>query len=187
MNRRVFLKLSSSGVAVAVITPASLLTTGCSFSVLSTLNVITEAIEEILAYVGNTQPWVTALQKALVNLQQAIATWKAGGTEAIVIDALNTLEDVTAVIPFTAAYSPLIDLIVSGIEAIINYFIPQSSSMQFTKPRAESLKNPHIGRVVLKTPSLFHPTYAGAFKAQYNDLAVGIGLSQLRIDDIKAR
>lgn len=178
MNRRMFLQLSGTGAAVAVLTPATLLT-GCAFSVKGTLSVVITAVQGILKYVGNTQPWAVELSNALAALQSAETTWQSGGTTAIIIDALNTLESVCAVIPFTAVYSPLIDLIVSGAEAVINYFAPQA--ITYTKPRVTARNNPHVGRVAIKGPSFLHPTYAGAFKNQWNDTATGVGLPELKI------
>jgi hypothetical protein len=151
---------------------------GCSFSVSGTLSVIIDALQGLLKYIGGSQPWAVELSNALSALEQAEASWKTGGAAAIVIDALNTIEAVVAVIPFTALYSPLIDLIISGIEAVINYFAPQS--MKFTRERATIQNNPHKGRVALKA-SHFLQTPAGSFKQQYNDTAIGIGLPQLRI------
>jgi hypothetical protein len=175
MNRRKFLQFTSVGAAVAVVTPSAILTTGCSFSVTGTLNIIIEAIQGILGYVGTSQPWAVDLSNALAALEAAESSWKAGGDATLVIDALNALEAVTAVIPFTAIYSPLIDLIVAGIDSIINHFAPQGTT------RATVRTNPHIGRVAIKGPSFLHPTYAEAFKNQYNDTATGIGLPQLKI------
>lgn len=178
MNRRHFLKLSGTGAAVAVLTPMTMLETGCTFSVEGTINVIIQAVGGILSFVGGSAPWVADLQAALTALQTAETQWKAGGAVALIIDALNTVEAVVAVIPFTMVYSPLIDIIVSGIEAVINFFAPQS--MKFTRARATEQNNPHKGRVPLKTPG-FAQTYQGAFKQQFNDAATGLGLSQLKI------
>lgn len=178
MDRRMFLKISGTGAAVAVITPMAVFETGCTFSVEGTINVIIQAVGGILGYIGGSAPWVADLQAALSALQQAEASWKAGGAVAIIIDALNTVEAVVAVIPFTAMYSPLIDLIVSGIESIITYFAPQT--MKFTRPRATFENNPHKGRTKLKAPG-FAQSYQGAFKAQWNDAAIGIGLPQLKL------
>lgn len=174
MNRRKFFAASAATAAVLI------LPTGCAFSVTGTINVIISAISGILSYVGGTAPWVADLQAALTALQNAEANWKAGNTSALIIDALNTVEAVLAVIPLTAIYSPLIDVIVAGIEAIINYFAPPATAMVLSKPRATILNNPHKGRVTCKQPHLLQ-SYAGAWKAQYNDVATGLGLSQLRV------
>lgn len=178
LNRRHFLKLSGTGAAVAVLTPLTVLETGCAFSVTGTLNVIIEAVGGILSYVGGSLPWVTDLQAALNALQTAEANWKTGSPAAVVIDALNTVEAVLAVIPLTAVYSPLIDIIASGIEAVINHFA--SASMTFSRARATAQTNVHLNRIPLDPPHAFQ-TYQGAFKEQYNKTAEAIGLPQVAI------
>jgi hypothetical protein len=181
MNRRHFLKLSGTGAAVAVLTPLTVLETGCAFSVSGTLSVIIEAVGGILSYVGGSLPWVADLQAALTALQTAEANWKAGSPAAIVIDALNTVEAVLAVIPLTAIYSPLIDIIVSGIEAVLNYFTPATTPpVTLTKPRSTAQTNPHLGRIPLKQPHSLQ-TYQGAFKDQFNETAKGLGLTAAEI------
>jgi hypothetical protein len=174
MNRRRFLATSAGTVAVLV------LPTGCAFSVEGTINVIISALNGILTYVAGAAPWVADLQAALQALQSAETNWKAGNTPTLIIDALNTVEAVLAVIPFTAVYSPLIDIVVAGIEAIINYFAPQTVGIAYSKPRATIQNNPRKDRVALKEPHLFQ-SQAGAWKAQYNDAATGLGLSQLKV------
>lgn len=177
MNRRHFLKLSGTGAA-ALALPMSLLETGCAFSVKGVINVIENAAQSILAHFGSGSPWASELSAAIAALQQAEATWKTGGTAAIVIDALNTIEAVLAVIPLTAVYSPLIDLIISGVESIISYFAP--TSMTFSRPRASAQKNVHLNRIPLDHPHAFQ-TYQGAFKEQFNKIADAIGLPQAAI------
>lgn len=169
MNRRTLLKSLTAASTLALVP-----VTGCAFSVEGTINVIIQAIGGILSYVGGAAPWVAQLQAALAALQQAMTTWKAGGAVAILLDALNTVEAVLAVIPLTAIYSPLIDLIVSGIEAIINYFNPQAAVT------AKAVQNPHRGRVTLAKPHAFQ-SQVGAWREQYNDAAVGLGLVQLKV------
>lgn len=178
MNRRMFLKASGTGAAVLALAPTTLLT-GCAFSVTGMLNTILSTLNSILSVAEKNAPWLPGLQAAIAQLENAEATWKTGGASAIVIDALNTVEAVLAVVPLTTAYSPLIDVIVAGIEAIINYFNPPA--VQLTHARSTMGNNPHVGHVTLDKPGFRHPTYQGAFKAQYNSTAVGIGLPQAAI------
>lgn len=179
LNRRTLLqRLGMAGTALAFTMPMTFIATGCGFSVSSTLSVIIQALGGILGFVGGSAPWVAELQAALTALQTAEAQWKSGGASALIVDALNTLEAVLAVIPLTAVYSPLIDIVVSGIEAIISYFAP--ASVTFSKPRATFHSNPHMGRIPLKQSHAFQSQEA-AVKQQYNDAAVGIGLPQLKV------
>lgn len=178
IDRRTFLKLSGTGTAVAVLAPMAVLETGCAFSVSGTLSVIISAVQGILKYVAGSAPWAQELSAALNALQSAESTWQTGGAVVIIIDALNTLEAVLAEIPLTMIYSPLIDLIVTGIEAVINYFNPPAATL--AKPRATLQTNPHMGRIHLKNPGTFE-TPQGSFKQQYNDAATGLGLTQLKV------
>jgi hypothetical protein len=167
-------------LAALVALPSTLIS-GCAFSVSDTISTIITAIGGILSYVGSSQPWAAALQAALAALQTQVAAWKAGGAAQYLIDALNAVEAVLAVIPLTAVYSPLIDLIVSGIEAIINYFAPTSAGpgpMSIAKSPASG--NPHKNRIALKAPGALQSP-VGAFKSQWNDACVGLGLAQLKL------
>lgn len=169
------------GLAAAVTLPASLLETGCAFSVEGTISTIISALGGILTYVGSSQPWAAAVQAALTALETQVAAWKAGGAAQYLIDALNAVAAVLAVIPLTAIYSPLIDLIVSGIEAIVNYFAPPTAGAgPMSMAKSPNATNPHRNRVPLKTPGMWQSPLS-SFKQQYNDAAVGIGLPQLKI------
>ena len=92
----------------------------------------------------------------------------------IIIDALNTLEAVVAVIPFVAVYSPLIDVLVAGIEAIINYFNPPSVALKVAR------NDPHRGRVQLIAPH-FLQSHQAAFAAQWDTAAESAGLVAAKI------
>lgn len=188
MNRRKFMSaLAALGVAgrfagMIALAPVTLLMTACSFSVSGVLGVIIGAVQGILTIAGDA-PWATELSAALTTLQQQIATWKAGGAAAIVIDALNTIEALVAAIPFTAIYSPLVDLLVSAIESVINYFTGQNPnvSIRFTVRRSTTQTNPHMGRVACAAPDKTHPSYEGAIKAQWNALANSLQLAKAEI------
>jgi hypothetical protein len=164
------------------IAPVAFVMTACGFSVTAVLNVIIGAVQGILRIAGNV-PWASELSQALATLQQQIATWKSGGPAALIIDALNTIEAIAAVIPLTKVYSPLIDLLVSAIESIITYFQNQGTSnrlVTFTRPRA-NVNNLHLGRVPCAKPDKLHPTYEGVLKAQWNALADSLQLSEAEI------
>lgn len=177
MTRRSFFQRLGIGLAVAVLAPTTLLT-GCAFSVTGMLDTIISAIQGILK-VATGASWATDLTNALSALQQAAASWISGGAVAIVEDALNTLESMLAVIPTTAVYSALVAIIVTGIESILNFFSPPATAL--VKPRATVATNPYLGQVTLNKPSFAHPTYQGAFKAQYNEKAKALGLTKAEI------
>lgn len=171
-TRRIFI---SRALALAgAFTVSSLAMTGCSFSVAGMLNTILSALQSILKVAAPNAPWLASLQAAIGALQNAETQWQSGGAVAIVEDALNTVEAVLAVIPLTAAFSPLIDVIVAAIEAVINYFAPAPSAV------AKVLKDPHRGRAVLNHPHVLQ-TYQGAFKDQFNKVAADIAMPQCQI------
>jgi hypothetical protein len=175
MNRRTLLKSAAAAGALALL-PIALPVAGCTFVAKGLLNVVISAVQSILK-VASSASWATELSNALAALVNAESTWETGGAAAIVIDALNTVEAVCAVIPLTAAFSPLIDVLVAGIEAVISYFAPQPA------PASNALglaSNPHRRRVALNKPH-FLETREGAFKAQWNQVAAGIGLPQAKI------
>src|ERR1700690_3247925 len=109
MNRRDFGK---TALAVTVAGPALLSIDGCAPStIVQDLNVVLNEAENVLSVVAADLPWLAEFKAAIAALQSAEAAWQGGSTVQMVIDALNTLVAVTAVIPFTAPYSPLIDVL----------------------------------------------------------------------------
>jgi hypothetical protein len=142
-------------------------TTGCSGSqVVNEINVVLQEAASVLAVAEPNSPWVPELKQAIAALMTAEQQWQTGGTVQIVIDALNTIVAITAVIPITSVYSPLIDVLVAGIEAILAA-LPQSSTM--TAVRATPQANPHVNAYKLQHHFLHSP--AGNFKLNWNDVA----------------
>lgn len=152
-----------SAILLVGLLPVTTATTGCtSGEILSYTNSVISGVEAVLNVIAPNSVISTQLQSALTALVSAEASWKAGGAVAILEDALNTVVAVTAAIPLTAAYSPLIDIIVAGVEAVLA-LLPQQTSLK-------AVYNPHIGRARLAGQSLLHPTRVGAVKAQWNSI-----------------
>lgn len=152
------------------------LMTGCSQTdVTGLLNTVIASGEAVLAVAEPGAPWATSLRNALAALQTADTQWKAGSPVAIIIDALNTVQAVLAVIPVTAVYSPLIGVLVAGIEAVLAA-LPAPTSSSGLEARRAALRSPYLGAVKLNGRSLAHPTYSGAYKAQWNAKAKALGL-----------
>jgi hypothetical protein len=176
MDRREFGKMSLAGIAIASL---SSFMTACAVNAKALLNTVIAAVQAVLKVAAPTEPWVAQLSAALNALVTAEALWTAGGAVTIVIDALNTIANVCAVIPLTAVFSPLIDMLVAGIDAVLPVLVPPTSA---TSPRVKvfAVANPHRGRVPLRKPR-FYQTHQGEFKGQWNDLATQIGLPQAKI------
>lgn len=136
-------------------------------SIENDINTVLDEATNVLVVADPNAAWVPQLQSAITALKTAEASWSAGGAEQIVIDALNTVEAITAVIPLTAAYSPLIDVLVAGIEAVMELF-PASATPLAVGARLSA--NPHVGRVKL-VHHAFH-SRSKEFKALWNETAL---------------
>ena len=141
-------------------------TTGCTSSqVVSEVNTVLTEASNVLVVAEPNAPWVPQLQAAITALKTSEASWTSGGAVQDVINALNTVEAITAVIPMTAAYSPLIDVLVAGVEAVLAALPPSTSTAA-----VKAVYNPHVGQVKLSGKS------AKAFTAQWNATAAAHGL-----------
>lgn len=174
MNRRSFFKAAAVTGVVATLPTLE----GCGLSqVENAINVVLKEAAAVLAVAEPGAPWLVPLQKAIADLMTAEQQWQNGGAVQIVDDALNTIVAITADIPLTAAYSPLIDVLVAGIEAVLALLpAPVSPVSVATKLTVEQERkitaggNPHVGRYQLKN-SWDHPTPAGKFRANWNEVA----------------
>ena len=98
---------------------------------------------------------------------------------ALVDDALNTIVAITAVIPVTAVYAPLIDVLVAAIEAVLAALFPNQPAPPQLTLRVSPQGNPHVG--AYKLSMHWYHTPAGNFKANWNDVAKSHGLRQYAI------
>jgi len=181
MDRRVFLKSAGIGGVVALAAPTLLSMEGCTISsatLKSYLNTVLESAEKILALGSSTDSWYADLSAAITALEATESSWDASTAVTAVVSALDTVEAVLAVIPATSAYSALIALLVSAIELILTTFVKTSSAK--VKVKAITETNPYRGLVPLKGPH-FMQSKVGAYRAQWNDLAAGLGLAKAKL------
>ena len=182
MERRSFLKRLAGAIALALATGATTVTIdGCSFDIKSAINTVLNSALAILKVAEPNATWTASLASAIAALQQAETNWQAGGAATIVIDALNTVEAVVAVIPITAPYAPLIDILVAGIEAVMSAFglTKQLPPMAMSK-RGVIVNSSHYGRATIST-SFAHPTWQGAYKHHWNAEPAALKLPQAQI------
>jgi hypothetical protein len=161
INRREF----AVGAGVVSIAPAVLIT-GCSVNIKALLNTVLDAAAAVIRVAEPNAPWLPELTAAIAALKQAEASWQSGAPADVVIAALNTVEAVLAVIPMTAKYSALIDVLVAGIEAVLAALSPNQGA---TSPHLAMNPNVHRNRVALKKPHIFQ-SEVGAFKQQWNEV-----------------
>jgi len=178
MNRRRFLARLAQATAIALAAGSTTVTLeGCTFNITDAINTVLESALAILKVAEPGATWVSALGGAIAALESAEAQWQAGGASTIVVDALNTIEAVLAVIPATAVYSPLIDILIAGIEAVMSAFGLATAASN----RAVIVNSAHYGKAALNGPSFLHPTWQGAYKAQWNAKAKSLNLAAAEI------
>lgn len=153
-----------STVLICSLFAVTLPTTGCNSStVINEINVVLTEATNVLVVAAPGTTWVPQLQSAITALKAAEQTWQNGGSVQTVINVLNTIVAITSVIPLTAQYSPLIDVLVAGIEAVLAALPPS------TAVNAAVFVSPHVGRVHIKH-KMFHSRTA-EFKDAWNAAA----------------
>jgi hypothetical protein len=152
-------------------------TAGCSGSeVIGEINVVLSEATTVLSQAAPGSSWIAPLKAAAAELQTEETAWESGGTVDKVDVALNTLSIVLAAIPLTAVYSPLIDVLVAGIEAVLA-LLPVATSRGAQMAMATLAENPHAGRYTLVMHWYHSP--AGNLKANWNSVAKAHGLRQM--------
>jgi hypothetical protein len=163
MNRRSFFQAAAATGLVATLPTLE----GCGLSeVENAINVVLREAAAVLAVAEPNASWLAPLQQAIASLMTAEQQWQNGGPVQVVDDALNTIVAITAVIPLTAVYSPLIDVLVAAIETVLALLPAPATGVA----KATRTGNPRVGRYTLKS-YWDHPTPAGRFKKNWNDVA----------------
>lgn len=170
-------KLLSAVLAILFLTAVTAPLQGCSEAqTVNEINTVLTEATSIISVADPTAPWVGQLKAAVAALKTAETGWQGGGAVADVDAALNTIEAVLAVVPVTAAYAPLVDVLVAAIEAVLGA-LPQPAVASVSALSKAS--NPHIGRVHIKH-HLFH-SRVGEFKKAWNDAAAKSGLKNAEL------
>jgi hypothetical protein len=161
-------------LALSLLTVTTLPATGCSTAqTVQEVNVVLTEASNILAVADPGAAWVPQFKAAVATLQTADTGWVAGGAVQDVTEALNAVVAITAVIPVTAVYSPLIDVLVAGIEAVLAA-LPAPTPAVAQANAAKGAFNPYVGKVVIKH-HLFH-NRVDEFKTAWNSAAAQSGL-----------
>lgn len=185
MNRRMFLKTSGTGLALVVVSPSlSLLLEGCSSTqdIEALINAVIAAASNIISVAEPGAPWIADMKAAIAALQQAETSWLGGAPLNILTSILNTIEIVASAIPETAAYAPLIDVVVAAIEAVLAAIpkptTPVAAVSGIAVPQVQGGPYNHRDKVAFKVHRYLPGNPAAEFKKKFNDAAVKAGLGQ---------
>lgn len=154
--------------------PGMMLTIGCNGNLSGLINAVLSSASAVINVMEPGSELATDFSNAVKQLTQAVATWKNSGVVADITQALGVLMNLAATIPFTATYSPLIDILVAGIDAVLAA-IPQTGATM--NIRATIQGNARHGRVGLMKPH-FAQTQGGAYRSQWNNVAKFLNLSR---------
>jgi len=182
MKRRQFITSIAKATAAAImIGSTTVMVEGCTFDVKTALNTLLDSLNAILKVAEPNATWTSPLSNAIAALEQAESAWQSGSPAQVIVSALNTIEAVIAVIPVTASYAPLVDIIIAGIEAVMSALgLTFSLSGEDSRKRATVVNSPHFKATTIKTSAL-HPTWTGAYKHQWNSECNTLKMPQAKI------
>lgn len=125
MDRRKFLQTS----ALAAIATATIgLETGCSQeTIASYVKAIGTAVENLAKTLA--PGYAAQVNAAWTAAYNDIEAWTPGTASSGVVQVLNDLEGVIAMIPIPAPYAPIIDIAIAGLEGILS-INPDASAKQ---------------------------------------------------------
>lgn len=157
-------------IPVATVTTVSM--TGCTpGQAENEINVIIQQAAGIIAVADPGASWLADFTKAANLLKADEAAWIKGGAVQDVINVLNDLEQVTAIISPLVPYASLIAVLVAGIDAVLALLLPASPAA--LSAHAVTAPNPWKGRAVV--------TSAKDSKAQWNLICSQKGLKAAKI------
>jgi hypothetical protein len=146
----VFTAICLWAVMLPVVTVTSVSMTGCTpAQAENEINTILQEAASIIAVADPGATWLSSLAKATALLKVDEAAWVKGGAVQDVINVLNDLEGVTALISPLVPYANLIDVLVAGIDAVLALLLPSSTSVKAFAVAAQP--NPFKGRAVVKS------------------------------------
>lgn len=167
LTRRDLLKRGSLVGMAALATPALLTLEGCPISqsqLVALIGELQSGFNAILPYLKTVDAATAAkVQALLTDLQSDVATWTSGSSIAIIEQIVNDIVAALALFPVTAAYAPLIALIVATAEGIITLLVPNSAPAPAPAPAGI--------RAMARARYPHPPKTAGGFRKEWNRVA----------------
>jgi hypothetical protein len=168
VNRRELITRGGAMGAVLAVSGLGFLVEGCTpAQVENEINTVLQEATGIIFVADGDETWLAAFSKATALLKVDEANWIKGGAVQDVINVLNDLQGVTALISPLVPYASLISILVAGIDAVLALLLPTPSAAApaALNAHAAPVENPWKGRA--------HVVSAKDSKAQWNAAAVG--------------
>lgn len=149
MNRRDAIK---SFGALAIAGPVLITLDGCPLSAGQVENEINVLIQEAAGIIAIAEPgvsWLADFSKAAALLKIAEANWIKGGAVQDIINVLNDLQGVCALISPLVPYAALIGVLVAGVDAALALLLPTAPAGSIA-PHAAKRNNPFKGMATVK-------------------------------------
>ena len=173
LNRRNFIKLSTTGTAVAVLTPATLLTTGCNDqSIIATLLAeASTAWSALASFLGKSLP--ASITQAFAQAVAAVKGWVPGTPAQDVVEVLQ--DAITAINTYAstgvltgvwaAATQVILGLLVNIIEDIDPASVPPSAAV--TQTMLARTAAPPVAQKHFRAGQIPASTLKAQFEAQW--------------------
>ena len=131
--------------------------TACPLTAAQIENEVTTITQEAASIIAVADPgvsWLADFTKASALLKTDEAAWIAGGAVQDVINVLNDIEGITALISPLVPYATLIGVLVAGIDGVLALLLPapDSGATVATTVRVVA-PNPFKGMAVVKSAS----------------------------------
>jgi len=175
MNRRSFLKLSGTGTAIAVVTPMSLVTTGC----VSVVSLANDFIATATAIVNAdpTGPWVSDLELAIAAMKTAVAGWNGSSANCALQSAANAAAQIINQIDPGSTVALIAAVAIAGFDVLMENLAPCSTTE--AKPMqagSTSIRNtPGYAAAKKNIQGAWFKSHA--YRKEFNNAAKASGLS----------
>ena len=164
MNRRQFGMTLAGAGALAAASPAMLTLTGCPLTPNQVENEINTILQEAAGIIAVADPgvsWLADFTKAANLLKVDEQAWIKGGAVQDVINVLNDLQGVCALISPLVPYANLIAILVAGVDAVLALLLPITGTVtaRVVKP------NPFRGMAHVRSAADSKKQWAAIIKA----------------------
>jgi hypothetical protein len=142
-----FLKLSGTGAAVAVLTPSTLLLTGCS------LKGDAQDVLDVITAVYNADPtgaWAPDLEIAIQDMTTAIADWNGSSVNCELQSAATIAGAILDSIPLGLEIDLIVSVALAGVDVLLADIAPCTTTAEAKKLSRAYTASYHRGTAAYK-------------------------------------